>query len=119
MIIYFRKKERGTAMSEHLTPDEDVVFRELTRLDVEPNQIPPELYPGFLERLASSCSMSLPRTRGAIQGLIDKGLFDVIEEGKEERIQNEREIIRDLLLHDEEIQELLKKIVAEICANKT
>jgi hypothetical protein len=106
-------------MNESLTPDEDVVFRELTRLDVEPNQIPPELFEGFLERLANSCNMSLQRTRLAIQGLIDKGKFDVIEEGKEERIQNEREIIRDLLLHNTEIQELLKKIVAELCADKT
>lgn len=106
-------------MGEPLTPDEDAVFREFTRLDVEPNQIPAELFAGFLERLASSCSMSVPRARIALQGLIDKGKFDVIEEGKEERIQNEREIIRDLLLHDTEIQELLMKIVAEICANKT
>ncbi len=106
-------------MSEPLTPDEDVVFREFMRLDVEPNQIPVELYAGFLERLANSCNMSLQRARLATQGLIDKGKFDVIEEGKEERIQNEREIIRDLLLHDTEIQELLKKIVAEMCANKT
>ena len=37
---------------------------------------------------------------------------------KEERIDKEREIIRDLLLHDPEIQELLKKIVAEICADE-
>ncbi|MCK9591519.1 MAG: hypothetical protein M0Q91_05870 [Methanoregula sp.] len=106
-------------MNESLTPDEDVVFREFTRLDVEPNQIPVELYAGFLERLANSCNMSLQRARLATQGLIDKGKFDVIEEGKEERIQNEREIIRDLLLNDTEIQELLKKIVAEMCANKT
>jgi hypothetical protein len=106
-------------MIEPLTPDEDVVFREFTRLDVEPNQIPPELYAGFLERLAGSCNMSLQRARLATQGLIDKGLFDVIEEGEEERKQNEREIIRDLLLHDPEIQELLKNIVAEICAGRT
>ena len=106
-------------MSEPLTPDENVVFREFMRLDVEPNQIPVELYAGFLERLANSCNMSLQRARLATQGLIDKGKFDVIEEGKEERIQNEREIIRDLLLHDAEIQELLKKIVTEMCANKT
>jgi len=96
-----------------LTPDEDVVFREFLRLDVEPNQIPPELFLGFLERLARSVGMSLPRVRSATQGLIDKGKFDVVEEGPEERIHNEREIIRDLLLHDQEIQELLKKIVQE------
>ena len=64
-------------MSEPLTPDEDVVFREFTRLDVEPNQIPAELFEGFLERLAGSCNLSLERARRAIQGLIDKGIFDV------------------------------------------
>ena len=101
-----------------LTPDEDVVFREFIRLDVEPNQIPPELFMGFLERLAKSVNMPLQRVRAATQGLIDKGKFDTVDEGKEERIQNDREIIRDLLLHDPEIQELLKKIVAEIYANK-
>ena len=100
-------------MTESLTPDEDTVFRELTRLDVEPNQIPPELFEGFLEQLANGCNLSLQRTRAALQGLIDKGKFDVIEEGKEERIQNEREILRDLLLNDTEIRELLKKLVAE------
>ena len=100
-------------MSKPLAPDEEVVFREFTRLDVEPNQIPAELFEGFLERLATSSSMSLERTRRAIQGLIDKGIFDVAEEGKEERIHKEREIIRDLLLHDTEIQELLRKLVAE------
>jgi hypothetical protein len=102
-----------------LTPDEDVVFRELIRLDVEPNQIPPELFGGFLERLARSCNIPLPRARLAVQGLIDKGKFDVAGEGNEEQMQNEREILRDLLLHDTEIQELLKKIVLEIAGKKT
>jgi hypothetical protein len=102
-------------MSEPLTPDEDVVFREFTRLDVEPNQIPPELFEGFLEQVAKSCNMSVHRARIATQGLIDKGKFDVAEEGKEERLHHGREIIRDLLLHDPEIRELLKKIVAELC----
>ena len=106
-------------MSEPLTPDEEVVFREYTRLDVEPNQIPVELFEGFLERLANSTNMSVQRARRATQGLIDKGKFDVIDEGKEERIHHEREIIRDLLLHDPEIQDLLKKIVVEICDTRT
>ena len=106
-------------MSEPLTPDEEVVFREFTRLDVEPNQIPPELFEGFLEQLAKSCNMSIHRARIATQRLIDKGKFDVVEEGKEERIHQEREIIRDLLVHDPEIRELLKTIVAEMYANKT
>ena len=106
-------------MDEPLTPDEDVVYQEFTRLDVEPNQIPPDLYAGFLERLAETCNLSLPRARTAIQGLIDKGIFDDPAEGKEEHIQTEREIILDLLLHDPEIRELLKKIVAEISVNKT
>jgi len=99
--------------NESLTPDEDTVFHELTRLDVEPNQIPPELFEGFLERLANACNLSLQRTRVAIQGLIDKGKFDVIEEGKEERIQNEREILRDLLLNDPEIRELIREIASD------
>ena len=105
-------------MDEPLTPDEDVVYREFLRLDVEPNQIPPDLYAGFLERLASTCNLPLPRARTAIQGLIDKGIFDAPEEGKEEQIQTEREIILDLLLHDPEIRELLKKIVAEISVSR-
>jgi hypothetical protein len=106
-------------MSEPLTPDEDMVLQEFTSLDVEPNQIPPELFEGFMERLAKSCNMSIHRARIATQRLIDKGIFDVVEEGNEERIHHEREIVRDLLLHDPEIQELLKKIVAEICATRT
>lgn len=106
-------------MDEPLTPDEDVVFHELTRLDVEPHQIPVELFAGFLGRLASSCNMPVPRARIALQGLIDKGKFDISEKEIEEQIKNEREIIRDLLLHDPEVQELLKKIVAELCADKT
>ena len=106
-------------MSEPLTPDEEVVFREFTRLDVEPNQIPPELFEGFLEQLDKSCNMSIHRARIATQRLIDKGKFDVVEEGTEERIHHDREIIRDLLLHDPEIQELLKKIVADLYATRT
>ena len=106
-------------MDEPLTPDEDVVYREFLRLDVEPNQIPPDLYAGFLERLAETCNISLQRARIAIQGLIDKGIFDVVDEGNMERMQTDREIILDLLLHDPEIRELLKKIVAEMSVNKT
>ncbi len=34
-------------MDEPLTPDEDVVYQEFTRLDVEPNQIPPIYIPVF------------------------------------------------------------------------
>ena len=34
-------------MDEPLTPDEDVVFLEFLRLDVEPNGIPVELFEGF------------------------------------------------------------------------
>jgi hypothetical protein len=116
---FFREKKRGIPMDEPLTPDEDVVFRELTRLDVEPNQIPVELFAGFMERLADTSNMSVPRARLALQGLIDKGKFDTSEAGIEERIQNERTIIRDLLLHDPEIRELLKKIVADLCAEQS
>jgi hypothetical protein len=80
-------------MDEPLTPDEDVVFLEFLRLDVEPNGIPVELFEGFLEQLAASCNMSLQRARVATQGLIDKGKFDVVEETKDERMQTDREII--------------------------
>ncbi len=106
-------------MDEPLTPDEDMVFSEFLRLDVEPNGIPVELFEGFLERLAASCNMSIQRARVAIQGLIDKGKFDAADETKDERIQTDREIIKDLLLHDPEVRELLKKIVAEISSDKT
>jgi hypothetical protein len=106
-------------MDEPLTPDEDVVFSEFLRLDVEPNGIPVELFAGFLERMAASINMPLQRVRIATQGLIDKGKFDVAEDKKDERIQTDREIIIDLLLHDPEVRELLKKIVAEISSDKT
>lgn len=102
-----------------LTQDEDVVFREFLRLDVEPNQIPPELFIGFLERLARSANLPLQRVRVATQGLIDKGKFDTADEGKDERIQNIREIVRELFLHDPEMQELLRNIVAGMNADKS
>ncbi len=102
-----------------LKPDEEIVFREFSRLDVEPNQIPVELFAGFVERLASACNISVPRARSAIQGLIDKGIFDSTPEIQEERVHQEREIIRDLLLHDPEIRELLKTMVAELCPDRT
>jgi hypothetical protein len=82
--IYLMKKERGMRMDESLTPDEDVVFREFLRLDVEPHQIPVDLHAGFMKRLARSCNMSLARTRSAVQGLIDKGKFDISDETQEE-----------------------------------
>lgn len=75
-------------MDEPLTPDEDVVFLEFLRLDVEPNGIPVKLFAGFLEELAASCNMSLQRARVATQRLIDKGKFDVVEEQKGDWIQN-------------------------------
>ena len=43
-------------MDEPLTPDENVVFSEFLRLDVEPNGIPVELFEGFLDRLAASAT---------------------------------------------------------------
>ena len=101
-----------------LTHDENLVFQEFLRLDTEPNQIPPELYAGFIEELSRSINLPLIRVRVATQGLIDKGIFDTGEVGEEEQMQNEREILRELLLHDPEIQELLKNLVAEMCANK-
>jgi hypothetical protein len=105
-------------MAGPLTPDEDAVMRELQRLDLEPNEIPPELYEGFIQRIADSAGIPLPRARSALQGLIDKDVFDTGSETKEEQSQGDREIIRDLLLYDPEIQDLLRKIVADIIANK-
>ncbi|HOX36218.1 MAG TPA: hypothetical protein P5217_08840 [Methanoregulaceae archaeon] len=106
-------------MDDALTPDEDLVFRELLRLDVEPNQIPPELFEGFLHRLAGAVSLPLPRARAALQGLIDKEKFDTSDESGEERVQKERDVLRELLLHDPEIRDLLKEIVRDIVAGKT
>jgi hypothetical protein len=117
--IYAVWQKEMRTMDEPLTPDEDVVLSEFLRLDVEPNGIPVELFEGFLERLAASCNMSVQRARIAIQGLIDKGKFDSAEETKDERIHTNREIFKDLLLHDLEVRELLKKIVAEISSGKT
>lgn len=106
-------------MDDPLTPDEDLVFKELLRLDVEPNQIPPELFEGFLHRLAAAVSLPLPRARAALQGLIDKDTFDTSDESGEERVQKERDVLRELLLHDPEIRDLLKEIVRDIVAGKT
>lgn len=66
-------------MKETLTPDEDAVLRVLLRMDTEPHQIPPELYEGFVRRLARSCRMSAARVRAALQGLNDKGKFDTVD----------------------------------------
>ena len=101
-------------MDEPLTPDEEAVMGELKRLDLEPNEIPPALFEGFLQRLADSIHIPLQRVRVAMQGLIDKGEFDSGSGSEEEQKQSEREIIRELLLHDPELQELLKNIVADI-----
>lgn len=103
-------------MKEPLTPDEDRVFREFIRLDVEPNQIPVELYQGFMERLAGTLGLPLLRVRAATQGLIDKGVFDTDTGEIVEKTTGSREILRDLLLHDPEVQEMLQKMVAEICS---
>jgi hypothetical protein len=116
--FFLGEKERKS-MSESLTPDEEEVFREFLRLDVEPNQIPPDLFPGFLKEMAGSLEMPLQRVRIATQGLIDKVKFDTSEEETQERLHKEREVLRQLLLQDPEIRNLLKNIVAEICAKKT
>ena len=44
-----------------LAPDEEVVFREFTRLDVEPNQIPAELFEGFVWRVVNMCWFKIRR----------------------------------------------------------
>lgn len=88
---------------------------ELVRLDVEPHHIPAELYAGFIEQLAGSLNLPLPRTRAAVQRLIDRGIFDTLPD-EEDRVHHEREIVRNLLLHDPEIRDVLKTIIAELGA---
>lgn len=66
-------------MDAPLTPDEQVVLRELLRLDTEPHQIPPSLFEGFVRRIARSCRMPVARVLAALQGLNDKGKFDTID----------------------------------------
>lgn len=85
MPVLLSGKERGMDMSERLTPDENVILRELLLLDTEPHQIPPELFDGLLQQLARSCRMSTERVRVALQGLNDKGKFDTIDERIEEQ----------------------------------
>jgi hypothetical protein len=56
--------------------------------------------------------MSYQRTRKAAQGLFKKGYLYVENEKDQEEVRT-REILRDLLLHDREIKELLKKALVE------
>lgn len=94
-------------MKEPLTPDEDAVFLEFTRRNVKPGE-----EAKVIDQIAESCNMSLERTRKAAQGLFKKGYLYVENEKEQEDVRT-REILRDLLLHDREIKELLKKARVE------
>ncbi len=90
-------------MKEPLTPDEDAVFLEFTRRDVKPGE-----EAMVIDQIAESCNMSYQRTRKAAQRLFKKGYLYNLEDEKEQDEVRMREILRDLLLHDREIRELLK-----------
>jgi predicted transcriptional regulator len=94
-------------MKEPLTPDEDAVFLEFTRRDVKPGE-----EAKVIDQIAESCNMSYQRTRKAAQGLFKKGYLYAENEKEHEDVRT-REILRDLLLHDREIKELLKKVLVE------
>ena len=93
-------------MKDPLTPDEDAVFIEFKRRHVKVGE-----EAEVIDQIAESCNISCQRTRKAAQGLFKKGyIYFYEEEKKEEPI---RIILRDLLLHDIEIQEMFKKILKE------
>ena len=63
--------------------------------------------------IAESCNMSYERTRDAARSLFKKGYLYNLEDEKEQDEIRMREILRNLLLHDPEIKELLKKGIVE------
>jgi hypothetical protein len=91
-------------MREPLNPDEDAVFLEFKRRDVKPGE-----EARVINLIAESCNMSYERTRYAARSLFKKGYLYNLEDEKEEDEIRMREILRNLLLHDPEIKELLKK----------
>ena len=94
-------------MRELLTPDEDAVLLEFKRRDVKPGE-----EAMVINLIAESCNMSYERTRYAARSLFKKGYLYVENEKEQEDVRT-REILRDLLLHDREIKELLKKARVE------
>ena len=93
-------------MKEPLTPDEDAVFLEFTRRNVKPGE-----EAKVIDQIAESCNMSFQRTRKAAQGLFKKGYLYNLEDEQEQDEIRMREILRNLLLHDPEIKELLKMVI--------
>jgi hypothetical protein len=95
-------------MREPLTPDEDAVFLEFKRRDVKPGE-----EASVINLIAESCNMSSERTRYAARSLFKKGWLYNLEDEKEPDEIRMREILRNLLLHDPEIKELLKRGIVE------
>lgn len=58
--------------------------------------------------------MSRAQARRAVQGLITIGQFDTSNETEEGRQHNDNENIRDLLLHDPELQDMVRTRTEEL-----
>jgi hypothetical protein len=95
-------------MREPLTPDEDAVLLEFKRRDVKPGE-----EAKVIDQIAESCNMSYYRSLIAARGLFKKGYLYFDEDKKEQEEERMREILRDLLLNDREMIELLKKVIIE------
>jgi hypothetical protein len=95
-------------MREPLTPDEDAVFLEFKRRDVKVGE-----EARVINLIAESCNMSQERTRYAARSLFKKGYLYNLEDEKEPDELQMREILRNLLLNDPEIKELLKRGTVE------
>ena len=93
-------------MREPLTPEEDAVFLEFTRRDVKPGE-----EAMVINLIAKSCNMSFERTRYAARSLFKKGYLYNLEDEKGSDEIRMREILRNLLLHDPEIKELLNMVI--------
>jgi hypothetical protein len=107
-------------MTIPLTPDEAAVLAEYHRRNIQPSDIDKKL----INEIAEACSMSLRRAEAAMLGLLEKDVFYVEKEEKrregkkQEQILTDREIMRDLLLHDPEIKKMLEKTITEMCKQK-
>ena len=107
-------------MTIPLTPDEDAVLLEYHRRNIQPSEFDKNL----INDIAEACNMSRRRAEAAMLGLLEKDVFYVEREEKrregkkQEQILTDREILRDLLLHDLEIKKMLKKTITEMCKQK-
>lgn len=84
------------------------MFPEFKRRDVKPGE-----EAKVINLIAESCNMSYGRTRYAAQSLFKKGYLYNLEDEKEPDEIRMREILRNLLLNDPEIKELLKMGIVE------